>query len=251
MKLEGKVAIVTGSSRGIGACIAKRYAAEGAAVAVVANSKLDRAEQVVSEIEQAGGRAAAFAADISKPAKCERLVAEVVDALGEVNILVNNAGVFWPKPIEDTTEEDWDGQINLNLKGGFFMAKAVVPMMKKQGSGKIINITSIAAVLGFENSAAYCASKGGQWNMTRAMCLELARHGINVNAVAPGNIKTDMNAPLREDPNYDKIQAAKTPTGIGHIDPNELTGAAVFLASNDSNSVHGESILVDGGWAAS
>jgi len=251
MKLEGKVAIVTGSSRGIGACIAKRYAAEGAAVAVVANSKLDRAEQVVSEIEQAGGRAAAFAADISKPAECERLVAEVVDALGEVNILVNNAGVFWPKPIEDTTEEDWDGQINLNLKGGFFMAKAVVPMMKKQGSGKIINITSIAAVLGFENSAAYCASKGGQWNMTRAMCLELARHGINVNAVAPGNIKTDMNAPLREDPNYDKIQAAKTPTGIGHIDPNELTGAAVFLASNDSNSVHGESILVDGGWAAS
>lgn len=251
MKLEGKVAIVTGSSRGIGACIAKRYAAEGAAVAVVANSKLDRAEQVVSEIEQAGGRAAAFAADISKPAECERLVAEVVDALGEVNILVNNAGVFWPKPIEDTTEEDWDGQINLNLKGGFFMAKAVVPMMKKQGSGKIINITSIAAVLGFENSAAYCASKGGQWNMTRAMCLELARHGINVNAVAPGNIKTDMNAPLREDPNYDKIQASKTPTGIGHIDPNELTGAAVFLASNDSNSVHGESILVDGGWAAS
>ena len=251
MKLKGKIAIVTGSSRGIGECIATRYASEGAAVAVVANSKLDRAEQVVREIEQAGGRAAAFKADISKPAECERLVAEVVDALGEVNILVNNAGVFWPKPIEDTTEEDWDGQINLNLKGCFFMAKAVVSIMKKQGSGKIINITSIAAVLGFENSAAYCASKGGQWNMTRAMCLELARHGINVNAIAPGNIKTDMNAPLREDPNYDKIQASKTPTGIGHIDPNELTGAAVFLASNESNSVHGESILVDGGWAAS
>jgi len=251
MKLEGKVAIVTGSSRGIGECIAKRYASEGAAVAIVAHSKFDRAEQVVREIEQAGGRAAAFMADVSKPAECERLVAEIVDALGEVNILVNNAGVFWPKAIEDTTEEDWDGQINLNLKGSFFMAKAVVPMMKKQGSGKIINITSIAAVLGFQNSAAYCASKGGQWNMTRAMCLELASHGINVNAIAPGNIMTDMNSPLREDPEYDKLQASKTPSGVGHIDPNELTGAAVFLASNESNSIHGESILVDGGWAAS
>ena len=250
MRLKDKVAIVTGSSRGIGECIARRYASEGAVVAVTALNNIDRARQVAADIESEGGRAAAFQADVSKPAECERLVGEVVDALGEVDILVNNAGVFTPKVIEETTEEDWDTQMDLNLKGSFFMAKAVVPMMKKRGSGKIINITSIAAVVGFLNSAAYCATKGGQWNMTRAMCLELAPHGINVNALAPGNIKTDMNAPFREDPEYDKGHIAKTPSGVGHIDPNELTGTAVFLASDDANTIHGESVLVDGGWTA-
>ena len=250
MKLEGKAAIVTGSSRGIGACIARRYGREGAAVAVVGNTRRERAEAVVAEIEAAGGKAQAFMADVGAVADCERLAGEVIDAFGTVDILVNNAGVFTPMPIEEVTEENWDAQQALNLKGAFFMTKAVVPTMKAKGAGKIINISSIAGCGGFPHSAAYCASKGGLTNMTKALCLELAADGINVNALSPGNIVTDMNAALRATDGYDARQAELTPAGIGHMDPEQLTGAAVFLASADSDSVHGADLLVDNGWAA-
>ena len=250
MKLEGKVAIVTGSSRGIGACIARRYGREGATVAVVGNTRRDRAEAVVTEIEAAGGKAAAFLADICAVADCERLAREVIAAFGTVDILVNNAGIFMPEPIEEVTEERWDAQHALNLKGAFFLAKAVVPTMKAKGAGKIINISSIAGTGGFPQSAPYCASKGGLTNMTKALCLELAADGINVNTLSPGNIVTDMNAALRASADYDARQAELTPAGIGHMDPEQLTGAAVFLASADSNSVHGADLLVDNGWAA-
>ena len=250
MKLEGKAAIVTGSSRGIGACIARRYGREGAAVAVVGNTRRERAEGVVAEIEAAGGKAAPFMADVGVVADCERLAREVIETFGTVDILVNNAGVFTPMPIEEVTEENWEAQQALNLKGAFFMAKAVVPTMKAKGAGKIINISSIAGCGGFPHSAAYCASKGGLTNMTKALCLELAADGINVNALSPGNIITDMNAALRADADYDARQAELTPAGIGHMDPEQLTGAAVFLASADSDSVHGADLLVDNGWAA-
>ena len=194
MKLEGKVAIVTGGSRGIGACIARRYGREGATVAVVGNTRRDRAEAVVAEIEAAGGKAQAFLADIGAVADCERLAREVIAAFGTVDILVNSAGIFTPLPIEEVTEENWDAQHALNLKGAFFLTKAVVPTMKAKGAGKIVNISSIAGCGGFPNSSAYCASKGGLTNMTKALCLELAGDGINVNTLSPGNIKTDMNA---------------------------------------------------------
>ena len=250
MKLEGKVAIVTGGSRGIGACIARRYGQEGATVAVVAHTKRDRAEGVVAEIEGAGGKAGAFVADIGAVADCERLAEEVIEAYGTVDILVNNAGIFTPTPIEEVTEENWDAQHALNLKGAFFLTKAVVPTMKARGAGKIINISSIAGCGGFPNSSAYCATKGGLTNMTKALCLELAADGINVNALSPGNIKTDMNAAFRADEAYDARQAELTPAAVGHMDPDQLTGAAVFLASADSDSVHGVDLLVDNGWAA-
>ncbi|MDD9992604.1 MAG: SDR family NAD(P)-dependent oxidoreductase, partial [Rhodospirillales bacterium] len=185
MKLEGKAALVTGSSRGIGACIARRYGREGAAVAVVGNTRRERAEAVVAEIEAAGGKAQAFMADVGVVSDCERLAGEVIETFGTVDILVNNAGVFTPMPIEEVTEENWDAQQALNLKGAFFMTKAVVPTMKARGAGKIINISSIAGCGGFPHSAAYCASKGGLTNMTKALCLELAADGINVNALSP------------------------------------------------------------------
>ena len=242
--------LVTGAGRGIGACIARRYGREGAAVAVVGNTRRERAEAVVAEIEAAGGKAQVFMADVGVVAECERLAGEVIEAFGTVDILVNNAGIFTPKPIEEVTEENWDAQQALNLKGAFFMTKAVVPTMKAKGAGKIINISSIAGCGGFPHSAAYCASKGGLTNMTKALCLELAGDGINVNALSPGNIITDMNAALRATDGYDARQAELTPAGIGHMDPEQLTGAAVFLASADSDSVHGADLLVDNGWAA-
>ncbi|MDP7342748.1 MAG: SDR family oxidoreductase [Alphaproteobacteria bacterium] len=250
MRLEGKVAIVTGSSRGIGACIARRYGKEGARVAVVAHTNLDTAEAVAGEIVAAGGEAKAFQADVAKVSECDRLAGEVKAAFGTVDILVNNAGIFFATTIEETTEDIWNSQVDLNMKGSFFMARAVVPGMKAKGGGKIINVTSIAGVRGFPNSGAYCSSKGGQVNMVNALCLELAKDGINVNSLAPGNIKTDMNAPYRAEPGYDEHQASLTPTGLGHMDPEELTGAAVFLASSDADQVHGANLLVDGGWSA-
>ena len=251
MRLEGKVAIVTGGSRGIGAAISRRFGAEGAKVAVVGHANMAKAKAVVAEIEKAGGTARAFKADVSKPAQCEKLAAEVRKAFGTIDILVNNAGIFRWAPVEETTEALWDSQHDLNLKGAFFMTKAVVPTMKKKRYGKIVNITSIAGVGGFPNSAAYCATKGGLEIMTKALCLELAKFGINVNSLAPGNIKTDMNAPLRKsDKGYDKRQAALTPSGIGHIDPDDLAGGVVYLASDDAAQTHGATLLVDGGWAA-
>ncbi len=250
MRLKDKVAIVTGSSRGIGACIAKRFAREGARVAVVANTKREKAEAVVAEITAAGGEAQAFQADISAVAACDRLVAAVIEGFGTVDILVNNAGIFLSQPIEEVTEAEWDLQHNLNLKAAFFLAKAVVPTMKAKGGGKIINVSSIAGIGGFPQSSAYCASKGGLTNLSRALCLELAEHRINVNTLSPGNIVTDMNAALRATEGYDAHQAALTPARIGHMDPEELTGAAVFLASADAESVHGADLLVDNGWSA-
>ena len=160
MKLEGKVGIVTGSSRGIGASIARRYGREGAAVAVVGHTRRERAEAVAAEIEAVGGTARAFCADIGAVAECERLAAEVIAAFGTVDILVNNAGVYMLGPIETVTEEHWDTQHALNLKGAFFLTKAVVPTMKARGAGKIINVSSIAGSGGFPQSAAYCATKG-------------------------------------------------------------------------------------------
>ena len=250
MRLKNKVAIITGSSRGIGSSIAYRFAKEGCKVAVLSSKNIDAAKLVADRINNEGGISAAFCKNIANPNNCIELVADVVNILGNVDILINNAGVFKPKLIEDTTENDWNEQIDVNLKGSFFMIKALVPAMKHRRAGKIINITSIAADIGFQNSSAYCASKGGQGNMTRAMCLELAPYGINVNSIAPGNIKTDMNEVLRKNPEYDKMQASKTPSGVGHIDPEELCGAAVYLASEEANSVHGASIVIDGGWSA-
>ena len=251
MRLEGKVAIVTGGSRGIGAAICRRFGKEGAKVAVVGHANMEKAKAVAAEIVKAGGSAKAFKADVAKPAQCDKLAAGVLKAFGTIDILVNNAGIFRWAPVEQTTEQLWDAQHDLNLKGAFFMTKAVVPTMKRKRYGKIVNVTSIAGVGGFPDAAAYCATKGGLEIMTKALCLELAKFGINVNSLAPGNIKTDMNAPLRKtDKGYDKRQAALTPSGIGHLEPDALTGGVVYLASDDAAQTHGATLLVDGGWAA-
>ena len=250
MKLVGKVAIVTGSSRGIGASIAHGFGAEGAQIGIVAHAQLDIARKVAKEIEAAGGTAKPFRADLSRVAECERLVDEVIDAFGTVDVLVNNAGVLISMPIEDTTEEQWDAQIDLNLKGTYFMTKAVVPTMKAKGAGKIINVTSTFGFVGGQDCSIYCASKGGQLNLTRALCIELAPHGINVNSLAPGGVKTDMTTALRAQPGLKQRVDALTPAGTHFLNPRDLVGAAVFLASSDSDMVHGAKLVVDGGWTA-
>jgi NAD(P)-dependent dehydrogenase (short-subunit alcohol dehydrogenase family) len=250
MKLEGKVAIITGGSRGIGACIARRYGAEGASVAVVAHSARDKAQGVADEIAAADGKAAPFQADVSKVADCERLAAAVVETFGTVDILVNNAGVYRPLSIEETTEEDWDAQIDINLKGTFFMTKAVVPVMKAKGAGKIINVGSTFGFVGGKGGSAYCASKGGQTIMTKALCMELAPHGINVNVIAPGAAKTDMNEAIRAQPGMEERMNDLSPIGRYWMGADDLSGAAVYFASAESNAVHGAHLVIDNGWTA-
>ncbi len=160
MKLAGKVAIVTGGSQGIGEAIALRYAKEGARVAIVYHRNDATAQAVVDRIAAAGGTAVAIKADCAKVPDIERMVGEVLSQFGTVDILVNNAGVFRTVPVEETTEEIWDEQLDLNLRGAFFCVKTLVPIFRKNGGGKVINVTSIAGVGAFPNCPAYCASKG-------------------------------------------------------------------------------------------
>jgi NAD(P)-dependent dehydrogenase (short-subunit alcohol dehydrogenase family) len=252
MRLKDKIALVTGGSQGIGAAIAKRYAQEGATVAINYSSSDDKAQAVVDEIEKAGGKAGKFKADLRTVPECDRLAKEVIDAYGGVDILVNNAGVFRTKPITETSEEDWDDQLDLNLKGPFFLVKALIPNWEKRGGGKVVNITSIAGVNAFPNCPGYCASKGGLSNLTKAMACELGAKNINVNALAPGNVATPLNAHLRtpEMEDYMRQMRQMTPTGRDFLEPDEMTGTAVYLASDDASAVHGATVLVDAGWAA-
>jgi NAD(P)-dependent dehydrogenase (short-subunit alcohol dehydrogenase family) len=246
VKLEGHVALVTGGSRSIGRAIALAFAREGSSVAVNYVSQADAAQSVVREIEALGRRALAVRTDTSQRSQVQAMVGEVEARLGPIDVLVNNAGVQKRVYFLDLADEDWDRMLGVNLKGYFLVGQAVATRMRARSRGKIINVSSEAAGFPAQRMTAYCVSKAGVAMLTKCMALELAPHGIRVNALAPGLTRTDINRKDLEDETFLKMRVARIPLGRV-MDPEDLVGAAVFLASADSDSMTGTTLQVDGG----
>lgn len=247
-KLAGKVAIVTGASKGIGAAIAKTYAAAGAAVVVNYAATKESAERVVAEITAAGGKAVAIQADLGKPADVTRLFAETKQALGSLDILVNNAGIYQFHPIEAVTEAEFYRHFNINVLGPLLATKEAVAHFGPEG-GVIINVSSVVVKKGTPFSSIYSASKGAVEALTRATAVELAPRKIRVNTLSPGGVETEgtVHAGIVGS-DFQKQMVANTPLGrFGQ--PDDIAKAALFLASSDSGWVTGETLLVSGGLA--
>jgi 3-oxoacyl-[acyl-carrier protein] reductase len=244
-RLDGKVAIVTGASRGIGKAIAERFATEGAKVTVNWVGKEREAQAVVDSIKQDGGDAISVRADVSSSADVRGLVRATLDRFGRVDILVNNAGVMFTKPVLETTEEDWDRTIDINLKGAYLCSKEVAPIMLRQKTGKIIMMSSNSGL--YHPSAMrfteYVVSKAGMNGLTKALALAFGPH-ITVNAICPGWIKTDMIADT--DPEVEQRILAETALRRWGT-PDDIAGAAVFLASKEADFITGELLIVAGG----
>lgn len=244
MKLEGKAALVTGASRGIGREIAVELAREGASVAVNYAGSEAKALELVDEIKAMGRDAFAIQADVSNADSVNEMVKQTVEQFGKLDILVNNAGITKDNLLMRMKESEWDDVININLKGVFLCTKAVTRQMMKQRSGRIINISSIVGVSGNPGQANYVAAKSGVIGLTKTTAKELSTRGITVNAIAPGFITTDMTDKLNEEV---KAEMLKQIPLARFGEPKDIARAAVFLASEDSNYITGQTLHIDGG----
>lgn len=248
MRLENTVAIITGAGTGIGNGIAKLFAKEGASVAICGRRK-EPLEKTVAEIEKLGGKAFYSITDISDAAQIEEFVEKTKETFGNIDILVNNAGIYLPNDVAGTSEHDWERVMNIDLKGVFLMSKTVLPQMLARKKGAIINIASIAGLVGFAGSAAYCSAKGAVINLTRQMAIDYASSGIRVNAIAPGLIASEMTDPMLADDTARTAFLKSIPLGkIGR--PEDIGYAAVYLACEEAAYVTGQTVVVDGGWVA-
>lgn len=246
--LTGKVAMVTGSTKGLGETAALALAKAGAAVAVCGRNPADL-ERVSGAIKALGRNSAGFSLDVTSREKVHQGVKEILDTFGRVDILVNNAGTNYRVPVLEYPEEQWDLIINTNLKGYYLVAQAVVPQMIERGYGKVINVSSIAGQIALINLMAYASSKGGVNQMTRVMALEWAKLGVRVNAIAPTYFETEMVQQIRNDPERMKFINERTPMGrFGKLP--ELEGLVIFLAAPASDFITGQVICIDGGWTA-
>jgi NAD(P)-dependent dehydrogenase (short-subunit alcohol dehydrogenase family) len=250
LRLDGQVAVVTGGGGGLGSLAARAFAAAGADVAVVGRT-VEKLRAVEAAVRGAGRRAVALVADITRSADVNRMVEEAVGALGRIDILVNNAGVTSPKSAVELTDDDWHRIMDTSATGAFYCARAVAPVMMRQGGGCIISMGSILSARGMARRTAYSAAKAAIMNLTRALALELGPHGIRVNAIAPTVIVTDLNRELvRTQPQLYQAVLDRTPLGrLG--EPEDIAGALVFLASPAARFITGQTLFVDGGYTAS
>ena len=245
-RLDGRAALVTGASRGLGAAIARALAEAGANV-VLHSSREEVREAADAIAAECGVRTACVTADLSNPKAAGRLVEKAVAALGQVDILVNNAGIIRRAPAAEYGDAEWDEVIEVNLSSVFRLSRAAAGGMLERRSGKIINIASLLSFQGGIRVPAYAAAKGAVAQLTKALANEWAASGVNVNAIAPGYMVTDNTKPLIEDPVRYKDITARIPAGRWG-QPDDLAGATVFLASAASDYVHGHVLVVDGGW---
>ncbi|HWQ36559.1 MAG TPA: glucose 1-dehydrogenase [Blastocatellia bacterium] len=247
MKLKDKIALVTGSSQGIGRGIVERFAQEGADVVINYIGNAERAQEALRAVEAAGRRGLVVQADVSRTDEIRKLFAASLEHFGRLDILVNNAGIENHAPFQDVTEADYDRVLNVNLKGPFFATQEMVRhLIATKRRGKIVNISSVHEELPFPNFTAYCVSKGGLKMMMRNLSIELGPLGININNIAPGAIETPINTKLLNDPVKLKALLSQIPLGrLGQ--PGDVAALATFLASDDADYVTGATFFVDGG----
>jgi NAD(P)-dependent dehydrogenase (short-subunit alcohol dehydrogenase family) len=252
MKLDGKVALITGGNSGIGRATAALFAKEGAAVVLTGRNK-ERGEEVALAINEAGGRATFVRSDVRVAEDCRQAVEQTLEQFGRIDVLFNNAGVFHPKKVPECTEEEWDETIDSSLKGAFLMSKYALPSMIERGSGSIIHNSSGWGILGGDKAAAYCAAKGGLVIMTKAMAIDHGPDGIRVNCVCPGDTETPMltDDADKRDMAWEDYVAAGSERPLGRMGTaEEIARAVLFLACDDSSYVTGEALVVDGGGVA-
>jgi NAD(P)-dependent dehydrogenase (short-subunit alcohol dehydrogenase family) len=252
MRLANKVALITGGTSGIGQATAILIANEGAKIAITGRDE-KRGHAVTEQILENGGHAMFIRADVRKPDECSRAIDETLRAFGHLDVLFNNAGIFYPHSALECTEEEWDLQIDINLKGTFLMSKFALPGMIQQGGGVIINNSSGWGIVGGDAGVAYCASKGGVVVLTKAMAIDHGRQGVRVNCICPGDVDTPMlpeDARMRGMKWEDYLASCSNrPMGrIGTVD--EIAKAVLFLACDDSSFMTGAALVVDGGGTA-
>jgi NAD(P)-dependent dehydrogenase (short-subunit alcohol dehydrogenase family) len=246
--LAGKTAVITGASRGLGKAIALALAEAGARL-ILAARDLDLLNQTAEAIRNAGGHASVYKTDVTKEAEILQLESAVARETGQVQILVNNAGMNIRKPTTEFTLQEWHQVLDTNLTSAFLMCRSFVPLMKRQGYGRILNITSIMSHVSLPGRSAYSASKAGLLGFTRALALELAPEKITVNGISPGPFATEINTALMQNPELNQQFVSRIPLGRwGEV--NEVGRLAVYLCSEDAGFITGTDLLIDGGWTA-